>query len=331
MATPLLEIKDLQTTFYTEHGSVKASNHVNVTVNKGEIVCLVGESGCGKSVTAMSIMKLIEAPGVIEGGQITFQDQDILTLGNKALRNLRGNDIAMIFQEPMSALNPVYTIGDQMMEPLLQHTKLSKNEAYDKCIELMEKVGLSRTKQLMKSYPHELSGGMLQRIMIAIALSCDPKLIIADEPTTALDVTIQAQILEILKEINKELQTSILFITHDLGVVAEMADRVVVMYAGKVVEEGTVLEIFKEPKHPYTKGLLHAKPVINKFQERLYTIPGQVPDLSTLGDHCFFQDRCEYRMDICGQSMPALTSESKTHCVACWLYKEAPRKEGLKI
>lgn len=286
MSRAVVELKDLQTHFQTEEGTVKAVNHVSFAVREGETVCVVGESGCGKSVTALSIMGLIAESGSVVGGDILYEGKSLLGMKEKELRSLRGNDIAMIFQEPMTSLNPVFTVGEQIVETLREHELLSKNEAYKKAIELIRKVGIARANEIVHSYPHELSGGMLQRIMIAVALSCNPKLLIADEPTTALDVTIQAQILDLLRQVKEEFKTSILLITHDLGVVAEMADYVVVMYGGKVIEEAPVLEIFQNPKHPYTKGLLKSKPGMGKRIDKLYSIPGQVPNLVGLGEFC---------------------------------------------
>ncbi|MEC2537125.1 ABC transporter ATP-binding protein, partial [Bacillus cereus] len=296
MSKAVVELKDLQTHFQTEEGTVKAVNHVSFSVREGETVCVVGESGCGKSVTALSIMGLIAESGSVVGGDILYEGKSLLGMKEKELRSLRGNDIAMIFQEPMTSLNPVFTVGEQIVETLREHELLSKNEAYKKAIELIRKVGIARADEIVHSYPHELSGGMLQRIMIAVALSCNPKLLIADEPTTALDVTIQAQILDLLRQVKEEFKTSILLITHDLGVVAEMADYVVVMYGGKVIEEAPVLEIFQNPKHPYTKGLLKSKPVMGKRIDKLYSIPGQVPNLVGLGEFCYFSGRCEHCM-----------------------------------
>jgi peptide/nickel transport system ATP-binding protein len=318
----LVEFKQLKTYFHTSEGVVKAVDDVSFRIREGETVCVVGESGCGKSVTALSLMRLVAQPvGRIEGGEIWFGEQDLLQLSEKEMGRLRGNDIAMIFQEPMSALNPVLTIGEQIIEPLMEHQLLTKRQARARAIELITQVGIPRAEDIARSYPHELSGGMLQRIMIAIALSCGPKLLIADEPTTALDVTIQAQILDLLREIRSELNTSILLITHDLGVVAEMADYVVVMYAGKVIEEASVLDLFREPKHPYTKGLLASKPVIGQRKERLYSIPGQVPNPIGLEESCYFSDRCEHCMAICRVQQPPLR-DADGHKVACWLYEE---------
>ena len=322
MSKAVIELKDLQTHFQTEEGTVKAVNHVSFSVREGETVCVVGESGCGKSVTALSIMGLIAESGSVVGGDILYEGKSLLGMKEKELRSLRGNDIAMIFQEPMTSLNPVFTVGEQIVETLREHELLSKNEAYKKAIELIRKVGIARADEIVHSYPHELSGGMLQRIMIAVALSCNPKLLIADEPTTALDVTIQAQILDLLRPVKEEFKTSILLITHDLGVVAEMADYVVVMYGGKVIEEAPVLEIFQNPKHPYTKGLLKSKPVMGKRIDKLYSIPGQVPNLVGLGEFCYFSGRCEHCMEICEKEAPNLNVNDENHKVACWLYEE---------
>ncbi|MCC2492550.1 ABC transporter ATP-binding protein [Bacillus cereus] len=322
MSKAVVELKDLQTHFQTDEGTVKAVNHVSFAVREGETVCVVGESGCGKSVTALSIMGLIAESGSVVGGDILYEGKSLLGMKEKELRSLRGNDIAMIFQEPMTSLNPVFTVGEQIVETLREHELLSKNEAYKKAIELIRKVGIARADEIVHSYPHELSGGMLQRIMIAVALSCNPKLLIADEPTTALDVTIQAQILDLLRQVKEEFKTSILLITHDLGVVAEMADYVVVMYGGKVIEEAPVLEIFQNPKHPYTKGLLKSKPVMGKRIDKLYSISGQVPNLVGLGEFCYFSGRCEHCMEICEKEAPNLNVNDENHKVACWLYEE---------
>ncbi|WP_438348372.1 ABC transporter ATP-binding protein [Paenibacillus sp. FA6] len=324
MAKNLVEFRNLKTHFHTSDGIVKAVDDVSFTIREGETLCVVGESGCGKSVTAMSLMRLIETPsGVIAGGEILFEGKDILKMSKRDMSIIRGNEISIIFQEPMSSLNPVLTIGEQIAEPIILHLMMNRKEARIKAIELIDMVGIPRADKIYNSYPHELSGGMRQRVMIAIALSCNPKLLIADEPTTALDVTIQAQILDLMRDIKDKLNTSIMLITHDLGVVAEMADYVVVMYAGKVIEEAPVLELFKEPKHPYTQGLLKAKPIMNQEQERLYSIPGQVPNPVDLGDNCHFHERCEFCMDICTTKKPPFRSHAnKDHKVACWLYEE---------
>jgi oligopeptide/dipeptide ABC transporter ATP-binding protein len=320
----LMNIDGLSTYFFTEEGKVKAVDDVSFRVREGETVCIVGESGCGKSVTAMSIMGLVEEPGgKVAHGKIDFQGEDLLQMDKNTLRAIRGNEIAMIFQEPMSSLNPVIKIGEQIMEPLIVHLKMNKKQARIRAIELIKQVGISRPEQIADSYPHELSGGMLQRIMIAIAIACSPKLLIADEPTTALDVTIQAQILDMLREIKDSSGMSILLITHDLGVVAEMADYVIVMYSGKIVEEGEVVELFNNPKHPYTKGLLKSKPVINQRQDELYSIPGQVPNPLELVPSCYFHDRCEHCMPVCASQQPQLKEVASRQKVACWLYEEA--------
>lgn len=324
---PLLDVKHLKAYFQSEDGLVKAVDGVNFTVYQGETVCIVGESGCGKSVTAMSIMGLLPDSSKVQG-EINLDGKDLTKLSKGNMRRIRGNELSMIFQEPMTSLNPVMTIGEQITEILLEHQAISKKQAVKKSLELIKMVGIGRGEQIIKSYPHQLSGGMLQRVMIAIALACDPKMLIADEPTTALDVTIQAQVLNLLQNLKEETDMSMLLITHDLGVVAEVADRVVVMYAGKVVEQGTVEEIFATPKHPYTKGLLQAKPVLGSRRKKLYTIPGQVPKLVDLKPSCYFADRCEHCMEICTQKTPELKSdEDNEHKVACWLYeKEVAQK-----
>lgn len=326
MAKELVEFRNLETHFYTSAGIVKAVDDVSFTIREGETLCVVGESGCGKSVTAMSLMGLVETPpGKIVGGEILFEGKDLLKMKKREISLIRGNEISIIFQEPMSSLNPVLTVGEQIAEPLMLHLLLTRREAKNRAIELINLVGIPRAEKIYDSYPHELSGGMRQRIMIAIALSCDPKLLIADEPTTALDVTIQAQILDLMRDLKTKLNTSIMLITHDLGVVAEMADYVVVMYAGKVIEEAPVLELFKDPQHPYTKGLLKAKPVINQRRERLYSIPGQVPNPIELEANCHFHDRCEFAMDICRRQQPPFRAHGNDkHKTACWLYE----KEG---
>lgn len=323
MAKTLVEFKNLKTYFHTEAGVVKAVNDVSFKIKEGETVCVVGESGCGKSVTSMSLMRLIQAPiGKIEGGEIFYKGKDILKLTDEEMRKIRGNEIAMIFQEPMSSLNPVFTVGSQIMEAIMLHQQCDKKVARERAIEMIKLVGIPRADEIVDAYPHELSGGMRQRIMIAMALSCNPNVLIADEPTTALDVTIQAQILDLMRKIKKELNTAILLITHDLGVVAEMADYVVVMYAGKVIEEGPVLDIFSNPAHPYTKGLLKSKPVLGSGDERLYSIPGQVPNPVGMKDSCYFNDRCECCMEKCKSEIPHLRKVSENHKVACWLHND---------
>lgn len=321
MAKTLVEFKDVHTYFYTEAGTVKAVNGVSYKIKEGETVCVVGESGCGKSVTALSLMRLIAAPqGEIVKGNISFDGKDITSLSEEEMMSIRGNDISMIFQEPMTSLNPVFTVGNQIMESIMLHQKLDKKQARNKAIEMITLVGIPRAEAIVDSYPHELSGGMRQRIMIAMALSCNPKLLIADEPTTALDVTIQAQILDLMRDIKQKTQTSIMLITHDLGVVAEMADYVVVMYAGKVIEEGPVNDIFKNPLHPYTRGLLKSKPVINQETDRLYSIPGQVPNPIGMKDSCYFHERCEHCMEVCKTQIPTIKYYDEQHKISCFLY-----------
>lgn len=320
---PLIEVNNLSTYFESGTGTVKAVDDITFRIHEGETVCIVGESGCGKSITAMSIMGLVEEPhGKVVSGQIRFGDKDLLKISKEEMRRIRGNDISIIFQEPMSSLNPVITIGRQIMEPLMLHQKLNKKQAYVRALELIELVGIPRAEQIAASYPHQLSGGMLQRIMIAMAISCGPKLLIADEPTTALDVTIQAQVLETLRQSKEQSNMSIMLITHDLGVVAEMADYVIVMYAGKIVEEGDVEELFERPKHPYTRGLLKSKPVIGQRTEQLYSIPGQVPSPLELSESCYFHDRCEKCIPICRTRQPQLKEVESGHRAACWLYEE---------
>ncbi len=321
----LLNISNLQTYFYTEDGVSKAVDGVDYYVRKGETLGVVGESGCGKSVTALSIMRLIpQPPGKIAGGEITFEGRSLLDLSPDEMRKIRGNKISMIFQEPMTSLNPVFTIGNQIAEAIQLHQGLSKKSALDRAIDMLKLVGIPSPEQRVKEYPHQLSGGMRQRAMIAMALSCNPSLLIADEPTTALDVTIQAQILDLMTSLKEEFNTSIILITHDLGVVAESVARVVVMYAGKIVEEADVYHIFENPLHPYTVGLLRSIPRLDLTatkKERLQEIPGAVPIPSQLPTGCLFHPRCPRVMDICRQELPALKpSQEADHAVRCWLY-----------
>ncbi|MEG1311238.1 MAG: ABC transporter ATP-binding protein [Romboutsia sp.] len=323
MTKPLVEFKNLKTSFYTNKGIVKSVNDVSFDIKKGETIGIVGESGCGKSITAMSLMRLIPSPpGKIEGGDILFEGNSLLSMSEKDLRNIRGNDISMIFQEPMTSLNPSLTIGKQISEGIILHQKLSRKEAKEKAIEMINLVEIPRAKEIYNTYPHELSGGMRQRVMIAIALSCNPKLLIADEPTTALDVTIQSQILNLMRNLKTNLNTSIMLITHDLGVVAQMCDRVVVMYAGKVIEIGDVIDIFKKPMHPYTKGLLKSNPSLAKDHTSLYSIPGQVPNPIEIHNGCYFSDRCDSSFEKCKISIPPLKKYKNNQKTACWLYEE---------
>ena len=315
-----VEFKNLHTWFYTDSGIVKAVNGVSFEIPEGKTVCVVGESGCGKSVTALSMMHLVQTPpGKIVEGEILMDGVDLLKLSSKEMQKINGNKIAMIFQEPMTSLNPVFTVGYQIMENLLNHTTISKEEARKKAIEMINLVNIPREEEIMDCYPHELSGGMRQRIMIAMALICNPRLLIADEPTTALDVTIQAQILDLMRKLKKEMNMSIMLITHDLGVVAEMADYVVVMYAGKIVEKGNVNDIFEHPTHPYTIGLLKSKPVIGltEHNKRLYSIPGQVPNPINMPENCYFNERCEICTEQCKQQVPELKDIGNGHFVAC--------------
>ena len=293
MSEKILEIKDERLSFFTPAGEVKALNGVSFSMNQGDVLGIVGESGSGKSVTAYSIMGLTAYPGRLVGGTVWFNGHQIDKMTEKEFRKIRGNEVSIIFQDPMTSLNPVYTIGNQIVEVILLHTKKTKQEAWARARELLELVGINEPDRRLKQYPHELSGGMRQRVMIAMALACNPKIIIADEPTTALDVTIQAQILDLLRSLKDRINSSIMLITHDLGVIAEMADYVVVMYAGRVVEKGTVEEIFAHPSHPYTIGLMASKPVVGKKVDRLYSIPGKVPNPVDMPNYCYFKDRCE--------------------------------------
>lgn len=324
MQGALLEVRNLRTSFFTQNGEVRAVNDVSFHVDRQEVVAIVGESGCGKSVTQMSVMQLVQSPpGKILGGEVLFEGRDLLKLNAKQMRSVRGSDIAMIFQEPMTSLNPVFTIGEQMDEVVLLHEEGATAEsAKAHSIEMLQLVGIAMPDKVYASYPHELSGGMRQRVMIAMALSCGPRLIIADEPTTALDVTIQAQILDLLRGIKDKINGSIMLITHDLGVIAEMADYVVVMYAGRIIEKGTVREIFHTPKHPYTVGLMRSKPSVNKAVDRLYSIPGQVPNPINMPNHCYFKNRCEKCTEKCGGEYPPMLQFSPTHFAACYLYEE---------
>ncbi|MGO1060886.1 ABC transporter ATP-binding protein [Planococcus sp. FY231025] len=318
----VLEVNGLRTSFFTDDGEIPAVDGIDFYIREGEVLGIVGESGCGKSVTSLSIMGLVPSPpGKITEGEILFQNKDLTKLQEKQMRDVRGNDIAMIFQEPMTSLNPLFTIGDQLREAVKIHKRdWSKKQIQDRAVEMMKLVGLPRAEDLMKEYPHQLSGGMRQRVMIAMALLCDPKVLIADEPTTALDVTIQAQILKLIKNLNERLNTAVLLITHDLGVVAETCERVIVMYAGKVVEEGPVHTIFKDPQHPYTRGLLESVPDMRFKKERLYSIPGNVPKPGTIKTGCKFAARCEFAWDRCIAESPPLYQTAEDHQTRCFLY-----------
>ena len=329
MSEKLLEIKDEKLSFFTPAGEVKALNGVSFSMNEGEVLGIVGESGSGKSVTAYSIMGLTAYPGKLIGGTIYFNGHQIEKMSEKEMRKIRGNEVSIIFQDSMTSLNPVYTIGNQITEVIRLHTGKSKKEAYDRAKELLELVGINEPTKRLKQYPHELSGGMRQRVMIAIALACEPKLLIADEPTTALDVTIQAQILELLQELRQKLGMSIIMITHDLGVVASMCERIAVMYAGHIVEYGTADEIFYEPKHEYTKGLINSIPKLSAQEiERLVPIEGQPVDLLNPPAGCPFAPRCANCMKICLREMPPKTELSDTHYSHCWLLQKEEFEKG---
>jgi len=325
---PLIEVRGLKTYFYTEDGIVRAVDGVNYVIEQEKTLGVVGESGCGKSVTALSIMGLVQIPpGKIEEGEILFhRDGKVMDLTKfdpkgREMRSIRGNEIAMIFQEPMTSLNPVYTIGNQIMEAIILHQKLDKAKAKQKAIAMLREVGIPLPEQRVDEYPHQLSGGMRQRAMIAMALSCNPSLLIADEPTTALDVTIQAQVLELMNELRREFQAAIQFITHDLGVIAGMADDVVVMYLGRIVEGSTVGEVFHNPKHPYTQGLMNSIPSLASRKDRLEPIKGVVPDPFEVPPGCGFEPRCPHAMEICKTRMPDLKEVAPGHDAACWLYE----------
>lgn len=330
MTPKLLEVQGLKTEFRRDGGSVMAVSGVDFHINKGEVLGLVGESGCGKSVTSLSIMRLLkDTPGRIAGGAVLFEGTDLTKLQEKEMRRFRGNELAMIFQEPMTSLNPVLRIGRQLEEPIMLHLGYGRKRAREHAIHTLKLVGIPRAEEVVDDYPHQLSGGMRQRVMIAMAMACGPKLLIADEPTTALDVTIQAQILDLMKRLKEEQDMGMLLITHDLGVVAEMCDRVVVMYAGRVVEEASVEDLFERPQHPYTKGLIHSVPKLRQKVRRLDSIPGNVPDLSAMPRGCKFAPRCPHAMERCLEQEPELlpiegAADRKSRC---WL-TESDRPEG---
>ena len=329
MTENLVEVKNLKTYFYTEDGVVPAVDGVDFKIKKGETLGIVGESGCGKSVTSLSLLRLVpNPPGKIVDGEMYFRGENLLDKTESEMRKIRGNDISMIFQEPMTSLNPVFTIGEQIAEAIELHQRLSQKDAMDKTIEMLKLVGIPSAEKRVNEYPHQMSGGMRQRVMIAMALSCNPSLLIADEPTTALDVTIQAQILELMKGLKERTGTAIMLITHDLGVIAEMAENVLVMYAGKVVEYSDVRTIFKEPKHPYTIGLLGSIPRLDQPKEKLYVIEGTVPNPFDMPEGCRFHPRCPYAREICANREPELVS-TNGHSVRCWQY--SPEWEGGSI
>ena len=318
MAEPLLAIKDLKTYFTSKDAEVRAVDGIDLEVYPRQIVCIVGESGCGKSVTSLSIMRLVPKPkGKIVAGEVQFNGRNLLSLTESQMTDVRGNDISMIFQEPMTALNPVLTVGEQITEVLIRHRDMNKRQATAKAIEMLQFVGVPRATEIVYEYPHQLSGGLRQRVMIAMAMVCEPKLLIADEPTTALDVTIQAQVLQLMKKMRNDFDTSIILITHDLGVVAEMADHVVVMYAGQVVETVNADDLFHNPTHPYTKGLLDSIPSLDEEKETLYSIPGTVPDAAAYPVGCRFADRCPIAQPSCWEKMPELREIRPGHFVRC--------------
>lgn len=320
MAKTILEVKDLKTYYYTEEGVVPAVDGLDFDVKEGETFAIVGESGCGKSVTSMSVLRLIQnPPGKIISGEIRYMGEDLLKKTEKQMRRIRGNDISMIFQEPMTSLNPVMKIGKQLTECILQHQNISKEEAYQKAEDMLRKTGVPRVEHMMKEYPFQLSGGQRQRVMIAMALVCRPKILIADEPTTALDVTIQAQILDLMNDLKQEIGTSILFITHDLGVVAEVCDEVVVMYCGRVVEKGDVYSLFAKPSHPYTIGLLNSIPKLGEAAEELEVIPGNVPNPKYMPKGCKFAPRCSKAFGRCMEEEPGFFEIGDGHVSRCWL------------
>ena len=324
---PLLAVKGLKTYFYTEDGVVRAVDGVDFEVYPGEVLGLVGESGCGKSVTSLSIMGLVSKPGKIDAGEILLDDENLLEFTEEEMMKVRGNRISMIFQQPQTALNPVFKVGDQLAEVLDVHQGLGKEAGWKRAIQLLKMVGVPDPERRVEAYPHELSGGMAQRVMIAMALACIPELLIADEPTTALDVTIQAQILDLMRDMRKEMNTSVILITHDLGVVAEMAERVAVMYAGEIVEQTDVNTLFDEPLHPYTQGLIGSIPILGELKDRLDVIPGSVPNLVNLPPGCRFAPRCQahikHDMSICTKTEPELEEIKNGHKVRCWLYQAA--------
>ena len=323
---PLLEVRNLKTYFYTEDGVVKAVDGVDFKVFPGEVLGLVGESGCGKSVTALSILRLISQPGKVLEGEIVFDGRDLLKLTESEMTHVRGNRISMIFQQPQTALNPVFKVGSQIGEVLNIHQDLGTEAGWKRAIELLKMVGIPEAERRAESYPHELSGGMAQRVMIAMALACLPELLIADEPTTALDVTIQAQILDLMRDLRAKVGASVILITHDLGVISEMAERVAVMYAGRIVEQADVKALFAKPLHPYTQGLMGSIPVLGKIKEKLDVIPGNVPNLINLPPGCRFAPRCRarvgYQLKMCTEVEPDLIEVVPAHTARCWLYQE---------
>ena len=332
MDTPLLQVKNLCTSFNVDAGEVRAVNGISFNLDKGKVLGIVGESGSGKSVTAYSIMRILVEPGKIVGGEILFNGEDIVKFSKKQMREFRGKRVSIIFQDPMTSLNPTFTIGNQLREAILLHTDRNRAEANARALEMLQLVGVNEPEKRLKQYPHELSGGMRQRVMIAMALACEPDILIADEPTTALDVTIQAQILELMKDLQKKMGMAIIMITHDLGVIADMCDEIIVMYAGRVCERGTVDEIFYNPRHEYTKGLLRSIPTLNGGHDKLIPIAGSPVDLTNLPKGCAFASRCDRCMKICLTEQPEEVRVNDSHIASCWMnvkqvYDEA-QKEG---
>ena len=323
----LLEVKDLKTYFYTDEGVVKSVDGVSFSVDKGETLGVVGESGCGKSITSMSIMQLIGKPGKIVNGEIDFKGENLLNKDKEEMRKIRGKEIAMIFQEPMTSLNPVYTVGQQIMEAVLIHEDMTKEQARERAIQMLDLVKIPDAEKRLNSYPHEFSGGMRQRVMIAMALSCNPEFLICDEPTTALDVTIQAQILNLINDLKEKTGTAVMMITHDLGVISEVADNVMVMYAGQVVEYTDVDTVFEKPLHPYTQGLINCIPKLGGQEEKLSTIKGMVPSFNDMPEGCLFCPRCEYAKDICRKERPELV-DLDGHQVRCFKYTDRWEEEN---
>ena len=332
MSTPLLQVKNLCTSFDVDAGEVRAVNGISFSLEKGKVLGIVGESGSGKSVTAYSIMRILVEPGRIKSGEILFEGQDIVKFSKKQMSEFRGKRVSIIFQDPMTSLNPTYTIGNQLREAILLHTDRNREQANARAVEMLKLVGVNEPEKRLKQYPHELSGGMRQRVMIAMALACEPDILIADEPTTALDVTIQAQILELMKDLQKKLGMAIIMITHDLGVIADMCDEIIVMYAGRICERGTVDEIFYNPRHEYTKGLLRSIPKLDARNQRLIPIAGSPVDLTSMPAGCAFASRCDCAMKICLTDLPEELPINENHRAACWMnvkhvYDEA-KKEG---
>jgi len=324
---PLLEVRNLKTYFYTEDGVVKAVDGVDFHVNPGEILGLVGESGCGKSVTSFSVLRLVDDPGRIIEGEVFFEGKNVLELSTEEMVNMRGNRISMIFQQPHSSLNPVFKVGAQIAEVFQIHSEMSKEDAWNQAVELLKLVGIADAEEKAHAYPHQMSGGQAQRVMIAMALALKPQLLIADEPTTALDVTIQAQILDLMLDLRNQMSTSVILITHDLGLIAEMADRVAVMYAGQIIEQTDIITLFQSPLHPYTQGLIASVPVLGQVKEQLAVIPGSVPNLIDMPPGCRFYPRCQaridYQLESCTRVEPDLTQIDPGHTVRCWLYQDS--------